>query len=135
MNATSKPCRLRRTGALASLAAAVALIAAAAGAAPASADFGMERFDVTFTNADGTPATQAGSHPFAVTTRFGINATEADPFEKTIDGYLKDLFIEQPTGFNGDATLPRCDSFGVPTALAMKDSWATRHARLTRSSA
>ena len=37
-------------------------------AAPAMADYGFSNFDVTFTNADGTPATQAGSHPFATTT-------------------------------------------------------------------
>lgn len=33
-------------------------------AAPlAQASFGLNDFDVTFTNADGSPATQAGSHP------------------------------------------------------------------------
>jgi hypothetical protein len=85
-------------------------------AAPvASAEFGLNNFDVTFTNKDGTPATQAGSHPFAMTTKFGLNSKPGPEVEGEIyavlDGELKDLSIEEVAGFIGDATaVPRCST-------------------------
>ena len=42
-------------------------------AAPAMADYGLNGFDVTYTN-DGTPATQAGLHPYAMTTKLNSTA-------------------------------------------------------------
>jgi hypothetical protein len=107
MNLTAKPSRRHRSGLIAALIAAVALLAAAF-AAPAQGAFGIHGFDVTYTNEDGTPATQAGSHPFALTTVFYNNVTEVEPFNFEIDGFFKDLFIEQVRGLTGDATLPRC---------------------------
>ncbi len=42
-------------------------------ASQASAEFGFKELDVTFTNQDGSPATQAGSHPYEMTTRVVFN--------------------------------------------------------------
>ncbi len=81
-------------------AAILAALAVAALPAPASAAFGINSFDVTFTNADGTTATQAGSHPFAMTTTLGAN-TDA---EGRPDGRLKDFVFEQIAGLAGDTT-------------------------------
>ena len=45
-----------------------ALLALALTAAPAGAAFGLKDLDVTFTDAEGAPAMEAGTHPYAVTT-------------------------------------------------------------------
>jgi hypothetical protein len=106
MNVPAKPSRrLRRGGLIAALVACLALFAAA----PAQAQYGLTSFDVEATNEDGTPATQAGSHPFAVTTAFEVDNTQIDFFRWAVSGATKDMFIEQITGFVGDATaMPRC---------------------------
>ncbi len=87
----------------------------ASGASSAFASYGFSQFDANFANADGSPATQAGSHPYAATTKFTINnpVTEGEP---------KDIIVEQPTGFVGDTTtIPTCSNevffgteFGCP---------------------
>ncbi len=87
--------------------------------APAQAQFGISEFGVRATNEDGTPATQAGSHPFAFTTSFMMNSTPgkspSQPPEPDAD--LKDLVVEQMRGFAGDATaMPQCSNrdFATP---------------------
>jgi hypothetical protein len=91
------------------LAAAVVLVLGALGASTASADFGLKNVDVKFTNQDGSPATQAGSHPFAVTTSFETTYNETGPFEWEPEGILKDAVFDQIAGFIGDATaIPQC---------------------------
>lgn len=73
-------------------------------AAPAGAAFGINNFDVTFTDKDGNPA-EAGSHPFAFTVSLGTNFDE----ELIPEGYLRDFFAEQIPGLVGDTTAyPRC---------------------------
>jgi hypothetical protein len=103
------PARLRRRlrrGGLALLISACAALGAGLSAAPAMADFGLNGFNLTFTNADGTPATQAGAHPYAMTTKLNINRQGSFPEED-----IKDLFIEQVPGFVGDSTsIPRCSN-------------------------
>ncbi len=82
--------------------AAIALIAPAA-----QASFGLEKFDVAFTNGDGSPVTQAGSHPFQMTTTVYFNLT--DPTHA--DEQVMDFSAEQIAGFVGDATsMPRCST-------------------------
>ncbi len=85
---------------------ALALIAAS----PAAADFGLKEAAVSFQNADGSPATLAGSHPFAMETLLGFN-TKEDPdlgFEIP-DGSPKGLKIFLPPGFAGNPTaMPFC---------------------------
>jgi len=87
----------------------VMLGSAVLGASAAVAqDFGLEDFDVTYTNADGSPATQAGSHPFAVTTSFDVTSTgEAGGY--LLGGAVKDVSVALPPGFVGDTqATPRC---------------------------
>ena len=86
-----------------------AMSCALLGVAPASAAFGFHDFDTTFVNQDGSPATQAGSHPFAVETRFEINYTETGFFEWEPDEEVKDSIFQQVQGLTGDATaVPSC---------------------------
>ena len=90
--------------------AATILVLAALVATPANATFDLKEFDVTFTNADGSPATQAGSHPFAMTTSLQLNTTLLRS-EPVPDGELKDLTAEQIAGLVGDpAATPRCST-------------------------
>jgi hypothetical protein len=72
--------------------------------AGAQAAFGIDHFDVSSTESDGTPATQAGSHPFAVTASLGANFTGDE-----LDGRLRSLFVEHAPGLVGDTVAyPRC---------------------------
>jgi hypothetical protein len=85
--------------------------------APARAAFGLKEFNVTFTNENGSPATQAGSHPFAMTTTVELNTKLNAESESTPDGELKDLTIEQVAGLVGDpAATPRCSIADFLTA-------------------
>jgi hypothetical protein len=88
----------------------LALAAAAAlGAAPARAEFGLKEFSAGFENEDGSPARQAGSHPFAATTSFEVNTTLNSKSEEVPDGSVKDLRIYLPAGFIGSRTaVPQC---------------------------
>jgi hypothetical protein len=121
MNVTAKSARRRRAGLLIALAASVALLVGVIGAAPAQAEFGIHDFDVTFANQDDSPATQAGSHPFAVNTSFGLNNTPG--FPPSLDGELKELSVEQIAGLIGDATAyPTCstaDFLGLPEGVSI----------------
>jgi hypothetical protein len=82
-------------------------LAATALPAPAQAAFGLNGFDVTFEDADGTPANLAGTHPFAITSSFAANLDGED----TPEGWLRDFFLEQVPGLIGDTTAyPRCTS-------------------------
>ncbi|HWM53874.1 MAG TPA: hypothetical protein VNO20_00585 [Solirubrobacterales bacterium] len=88
------------------LAAAALLLAAA----PAQADFGLKEVDVTFTEADGSTAQQAGSHPFAWTTTVGFEAKPNSEIGFEIpDGSIRDLLVYAPPGLVGDPTaVPQC---------------------------
>jgi len=108
MSAHANSHRPHRHRLLLTLALAAALLAAVIGAAPAQAEFGLNGFDFTFTNKDGSPATQAGSHPYAITSEFHLNTSEPEGFPNP-DEELKSLIIDQVAGFTGDATaVPRC---------------------------
>jgi hypothetical protein len=94
------------------LATALALLLTSAWASPADAAFGFREAAVDFTNEDGSPATQAGSHPFAMTTAFEFNTVEEEGIGfETPDGNIKDLKIEFPAGFAGNPTaMPYCST-------------------------
>jgi hypothetical protein len=91
----------------------LAVLASIALAAGAQAAFSVKAFDVTYENEDGSPATQAGSHPFAVTNEIEFS-TKPDPKKpgKVIpDGTPKDLTFSLPAGLIGDReAVPRCDN-------------------------
>jgi hypothetical protein len=80
------------------------------GLAPASAgaEFGLSDYDVTFANQDGSPAMQAGSHPFEMTTHFRVNSVIDEGVER-VDGAVRNIDFAQPPGFAGNpSTTPRC---------------------------
>jgi len=79
--------------------------------AAASADFGFKDLDVTFTDSDGSPTMQAGSHPFEMTTLFEANTTLNGGGLEVPDGEFKDLEVELPPGLVGTPTpVPPCSS-------------------------
>jgi hypothetical protein len=89
----------------------VAVLASAAlGSGKAAAqDFGLETFDVTYSNADGSAASQAASHLFGVTTSFNVSF-ETDPENGSVpSGEAKDVTVALPPGVIGDVrATPRC---------------------------
>lgn len=89
----------------------LALAALVFGAASADASFGLKEFNTYFAEADGSPAVQAGSHPYELVTTLAVN-TVPDPafaFGETPDEELKDLEVELPAGFAGDpSAMPTC---------------------------
>jgi hypothetical protein len=94
---------------------AVCVVAVLGPTAVAQADFGLNNFKVGFTNADGTAATQAGSHPFAMTTSFGINFSGEGASAAT-DGRLRDVVLSQIVGLAGNiAAYPRCSTIDFIT--------------------
>jgi hypothetical protein len=87
------------------LAVAIVLVGTACVPAAAQAAFGLHGFDVTFTDSGDSPATQAGSHPFAMTTSFAANLEG----ENVSGGSLRDLVIEQVPGLVASTTAsPSC---------------------------
>jgi len=84
-------------------------VAACALWAPVSAQaaFSLEEFDVSFSKENGSPATQAGSHPFAMTTKLALNTKPGNSFE--LEAEAKDLNIAQIPGFVGSpVATPLC---------------------------
>jgi hypothetical protein len=107
-------------------AAAIAALALATPAPAAALEYGLEKFDARFTNADSTPetpfddpiATQAGSHPYSLTTQLVINNITLGTFEAIPSGQFKDVIVEQVAGFAGDTTAyPRCSTADFSTAI------------------
>jgi hypothetical protein len=79
--------------------------------------FGIKHFDVSFLNENGTPDTQAGSHPYQFVSTFELNShfkrmeSNADsPYLLEPDGILRDVTVDLPPGFVGDpnATPKKC---------------------------
>jgi len=88
------------------LLAAVLVVLAAAPSAWASFGFGpgSEGFDVAATDKGGSPANQAGTHPYAIEVDIGLNATGGFS-----DGDLRDLHLELPPGLLTNPTaVPEC---------------------------
>jgi hypothetical protein len=103
--------------AIPALATALALLAFTT---PAHGAFGLEEFDVTFTDAEGNTASQAGSHPFQMTTSLSFfpNESGVPPFET-----VKDFFARQVPGFVGNpSAVPRCSTadFLTPVSLGSR---------------
>lgn len=89
------------------LLAALTLVLTLWGAAIAQAEFGINNPHITFSEAEGEAATQAGSHPFALNTSFGLNYVGEG--EKAVtDGRFKDVVLEQIAGLVADGSFPQC---------------------------
>jgi hypothetical protein len=83
----------------------------------AGTGFGIKSFEVSFLNRDGTPDTQAGSHPYKMVTNVAFktkpqraNAFEDSRYEREPEGNVKDVIVDLPPGFFGDpnATEAKC---------------------------
>jgi DNA-binding beta-propeller fold protein YncE len=79
--------------------------------------FGVTSFGVSFVNQDGTPDTQAGSHPNTAVVNFDFKKRaqpedpRADsPYVIQADGNVKDVIVDTPPGFvgNPNATEAKC---------------------------
>src|SRR4051794_9411556 len=79
-------------------------------ASPASATFGFEDAEFGFTGPLGEAATEAGSHPFAMTTKLDLRTVGGpDPGKEVPDGNAKDIIVEPPVGLVGTPTpVPYC---------------------------
>ncbi len=77
--------------------------------AQASFGFQSNSFESTILNEDGSPAVQAGSHPFAVTTGFKFKRKTGVSGEPVTDGDAKDIEVKLPAGLIGDpSATPKC---------------------------
>ena len=80
-----------------------------------SPGFGIKQFGVSFLNQDGTPDTQAGSHPYKLLTNIEFNthvvrqAADNLRWVSLPQGNLKDLSLDLPPGFFGDPGAPAKD--------------------------
>jgi hypothetical protein len=76
---------------------------------PAPAELGFQSFDAAITNADGSSDTQAGSHPFQLTSSFNLT-TVVNSFGAVVpSGDIKDIRADLPPGLVGSATaVPQC---------------------------
>lgn len=89
---------------LAAFALAALLLSASAGAA-----FSIKSFDVTYEEKDGSDATQAGSHPYAMTSDINFSTKDDGKGKLIPDGSPKDLTVSLPPGLVGDRdAVPRC---------------------------
>ncbi len=75
--------------------------------------FGIKSFEIGFENEDGTPDTQAGSHPYQFVDFFELNShfkrveSNADsPYLRVPDGTLRDVTVDLPPGLVGDPNAP-----------------------------
>ncbi len=95
----------------------LAMALSALAIAPPAQAFELKDLDVTFTTADGSVATQAGSHPFAQTTTLGLETTfDPEAGEPIPDGDTRALTVSLPPGLVGDPkAVPRCS--GLDFAL------------------
>ncbi len=72
----------------------------------APVQFGMERYELRAENAGGSPDTQAGSHPFQLTTDIALNQTANSAVPPAA---VKDLRFNLPPGLIGNPTpFPQC---------------------------
>ena len=60
--------------------------------------FGIQSYELTPFNEDGTPATQAGAHPFQLTTTLVMNQTAAPGGLRQPISLPKDLSFDLPPG-------------------------------------
>jgi hypothetical protein len=94
----------------------VVAISALAMAGPAWAGFGLTEqhgFEVSLTNENGTPDTQAGSHPFAYTTTVTLKEEGSVGREFSQGGDARDIEVELFPGLVGDpGAVPACT---IPT--------------------
>ncbi|HET6997150.1 MAG TPA: hypothetical protein VFI03_01045 [Solirubrobacterales bacterium] len=86
-----------------------AIAAALLLASPALGAFGLKDLSVSFRAANGTPITQAGSHPFSMQTTVGVNTTLDEEGQEVPEGEVRNLQVDLPPGFAGSPNaVPFC---------------------------
>lgn len=92
-------------------------------ASSASANFGIEDAEVGFTEPLGGTATEAGSHPFAMTTKLDLRTVGGPNLEKEVpDGNVKDIIVEAPAGLVGTPTpVPYCPADRFQDIVPLKE--------------
>ena len=89
----------------------LAMLSAGLTASAAHAAFGVQRFNLGFSNQDGSVATQAGSHPFAVINEIAFNTTTDPELGEVPDGAVRNVEVSLPQGLVGrPGSLPYCAS-------------------------
>jgi hypothetical protein len=90
----------------------IAALGVLAFASSAQASFGLNGLDVRFENQDGSIATQAGAHPFALTTTVRFNTKPSDEFGYEIpEEDIKDVIAAQMEGLVGNPdAVPTCSN-------------------------
>ena len=92
----------KRTLACVALSGALALLFVGPVASSAQADFGIKDFSNTFTEQNGSPDLQAGSHPWQMITSFDFNADINSAGKEVPAEDAKDVETEFPLGFVGN---------------------------------
>jgi hypothetical protein len=89
---------------------AAAVLGVTAFAPSAQAAFGLEDFSLAFNDSTGTPALQAGSHPFAVTSTVNFHTIPSGPpFLEEPDGAVRNIVAQLPAGLVGNPNaVPQC---------------------------
>jgi hypothetical protein len=102
---------IRRFAFCVTVAAAVSLVASASAMAGFGFLPGNNGFEVSLTNTDGSPATRAGAHPYAMTVNFNVNSVFSPAIEARVPvGDIKELEVGLPAGVvvNPKSTPTRC---------------------------
>jgi uncharacterized repeat protein (TIGR01451 family) len=77
---------------------------------------GFQQADVLMTNADGSPASQAGSHPYQLTTSFDLNSYVDPDGSLVVPGNPKDIVADLPAGLIGNPqSMPKCSQAAFET--------------------
>jgi hypothetical protein len=94
------------------VAAMLVVVLAGINAGSAHAAFGVRNFTFGFYNEDGSVATQAGSHPYALKTDVEFNSSFDPSFGQPFpDANVRDLIVQLPAGFVGAAVgFPKCET-------------------------
>ncbi|HEX5712285.1 MAG TPA: hypothetical protein VFX85_03110 [Solirubrobacterales bacterium] len=113
MNDSNDAAPSRRARRIALLVTAAACLATAVFAAPAMAAFGISSLDGTLTDVDGSPTTQAASHPDEITTTTAFN-TISTKWGEMPDASVKDVFLDLAPGFVGNpTTVSQCTEYDL----------------------
>ncbi|ADB53748.1 hypothetical protein Cwoe_5342 [Conexibacter woesei DSM 14684] len=108
------------------LAIAIVSLAAAVCAPSALADFGVQEFSGEVLNRDGTPATQAGAHPFSASTTIKFNSHDVNG-QPVPDADVRDITVDLPAGFIGNPNAtPKCPQQELYTSDQLDCSPATQ---------
>jgi len=74
------------------------------------AGFGLRSLELPLLRQDGTPASQAGEHPYSFTTKLEFNRTLDNDDAAKPDEQVREVHADLPPGFVGDPTVvPRCE--------------------------